>query len=260
MSAPPRITLLTDFGTADGYVAAMRGVIAGIAPDVRVEDAGHEIPAGDITAGAWALGTYWHFFPEGTIHVVVVDPGVGSTRRALAARCGGHWLVGPDNGVLTRPLLEHADADVVAIENRALLRDVVSSTFHGRDVFAPAAAHLARGVPLAELGPRVQDAVLLPELLPRREGGTIRGQVVHVDRFGNLISNIPGDWLAPGAHVRIGAKDIGPLRSTYADVARGQELALLGSGGFLEVAVRDGNAAASLWQRRGSEVTVETHG
>jgi S-adenosylmethionine hydrolase len=259
-SHPPRITLLTDFGTADGYVAAMRGVLAGLAPEARVEDASHEIAPGDIAAAAWALGNFWSFYPPGTVHLVVVDPGVGSARRALAARVGEHFFVAPDNGVLTRPLVESEAAEVVAVENRALMRAFVSVTFHGRDLFAPAAAHLALGGALAELGPPVHDALRLPELLPLRQQGSIRGQVVHIDRFGNLITNIPGSWLPPGAHVRVGATDIGPVRTTYADVATGRALALVGSAGYLEISVRDGSAANKLWQRRGSEVVVERLG
>lgn len=259
-SVAPRITLLTDFGTADGYVAAMRGVIASIAPEASIEDATHDIAPGDLGAAAWALGNYWRFHPPGTIHLVVVDPGVGSERRALAARVDDHFLVAPDNGVLTRPLLEGSRAEVVAIENPVFRRDVVSPTFHGRDLFAPAAAHLACGVPLTELGPPVTDALQLPALLPTREQGSIRGRVVHIDRFGNLITNIPADWLVPGAHVRVGSNDIGPLRHTYADVATGRALALIGSAGYLEISVRDGSAASRLWQRRGSEVVVERLG
>ncbi|HSJ15483.1 MAG TPA: SAM-dependent chlorinase/fluorinase [Longimicrobiales bacterium] len=256
----PRITLLTDFGTADGYVAAIRGVIAGLAPHVLVEDASHEVAPGDLGAAAWALGNYWRFYPPGTIHLVVVDPGVGSDRRALAGRIDEQLFVAPDNGVLTRPLLEGADVRVVAVENRALMRETVAATFHGRDLFAPAAAYLARGVPLEDMGPPVSDPVRLPELLPERGPGSIRGSVVHIDRFGNLITNIPGSWLIPGAHVRVGSNDIGPLRSTYADVATGRPLALIGSAGYLEISVRDGSAASRLWQERGSEVVVERMG
>jgi hypothetical protein len=256
-AAPPRITLLTDFGTADGYVAAMRGVIAAIAPAASVDNVSHDIAPGDVAGAAWALGNYWRLYPPGTIHVLVVDPGVGSSRRALAGHIDEWFFVAPDNGVLTRPLLDSSRVELVTLQNSAFRRDVVSATFHGRDLFAPAAAHLAMGAPLNEFGSAVHDPVQLPALVPQRQSGSIRGIVAHVDRFGNLITNIPGEWLAPGAHVRVGSTDIGPLRGTYSDVPTGRALALVGSGGYLEISVRDGNAAQKLWQQRGSEVIVE---
>src|SRR5690606_8452553 len=164
--AVTRITLLTDFGTADGYVAAMKGVIAARAPGVVVDDASHDVPPGDVAAAAWTLSRYWNLYPPGTVHVVVVDPGVGSERRALAAEVDGRLFVAPDNGVLTWVLAEAGDAAVVAIEAARLFRTPVSATFHGRDVFAPVAAELARRAGagpsrfrevLADLGPEVAD-------------------------------------------------------------------------------------------------------
>src|SRR5690606_33505136 len=185
-SSPPRtraalmtrITLLTDFGTADGYVAAMKGVIAARAPGIVIDDASHDIPPGDVAAAAWTLSRYWNLYPPGTVHVVVVDPGVGSERRALAAEVDGRLFVAPDNGVLTWVLAEAGDAAVVAIEAARLFRTPVSATFHGRDVFAPVAAELARRAGagpsrfrevLADLGPEVADPVRLP--LPRPHRG-----------------------------------------------------------------------------------------
>jgi S-adenosylmethionine hydrolase len=257
---PGRITLLTDFGTRDGYVAAMHGVIAAIAPLALVEDASHDVPAGDVTAAAWALGNYWRLYPAGTVHVAVIDPGVGSGRRALAAEVEGRFFVAPDNGVLTRVLVDAGGGRLVQITERAFMRDVVSPTFHGRDVFAPVAAHLASGVALEQLGPAVTDPVRLTRLMPARSGETIRGQVVHVDRFGNMITNIPGDWLAPGTRVRFAATDLGEVRHTYSDVASGHAVALIGSSGYLEIGIRDGNAAKVLWKGRGTEVVVEGPG
>lgn len=256
-SGERRITLLTDFGTRDGYVAAMRGVIASIAPHVLVEDASHDVPAGDVAAGAWALGNYWRYYPEGSVHVAVIDPGVGSERLALAALVDGRYFVAPDNGVLTRVLLDAADARIVRIEERTLLRADVSNTFHGRDVFAPVAAHLASGVPLERLGPGTEDAVRLEVLLPVRTGDVVRGRVVHVDRFGNLVTNVPASWISPDSHVRFGASDLGAVRRTYSDVQAGHAVALIGSAGYLEIGVRDGNAAKLLWKGRGTEVVVE---
>lgn len=254
---PGRITLLTDFGTRDGYVAAMRGVIASLAPQALVEDATHDIPAGDVTAAAWALGNYWRLYPPGTVHVAVVDPGVGSDRRALAGEVDGRFFVTPDNGLLTRVLADGGGGRLVSITEPAYLRDVVSRTFHGRDVFAPVAAHLANGVTLDQLGPAVDDPVRLTVLLPVRDGEIIRGQVVHVDRFGNLITNVPGDWLQPGCHVRFAATDLGEVRHTYSEVRTGHAVAVIGSAGYLEIGIRDGNAAKVLWKGRGTAVVIE---
>lgn len=252
---PARITLLTDFGTADGYVAAMKGVIASIAPAAVVDDAAHDIPPGDIQAAAWALQCYWRLYPPGTTHVVVVDPGVGSDRRALAARVHGRMFVAPDNGVLTR-VLEDAPAEaIVAVENRAFLRDEISATFHGRDVFAPAAGHLAAGVSVGALGPAVDDPVKWPIPTAARTDTGVRGRVVHVDRFGNLITNIPGEWVRGAAGVSLGGEhDFIPLGRTYSDAAPDRPLALIGSSGLLEISVRDGSAVDRLGLGRGAEV------
>lgn len=252
-----RITLLSDFGTRDGYAATMRGVIAAIAPRVIIEDATHDVTPGDVAGGAWALGSYWRYFPAGTVHVAVVDPGVGSDRRALAAAVDGHFFVAPDNGLLTYVLRERPAARVVSIENAAYVRETISATFHGRDIFAPAAAHLALGVSLDQLGPVVPNALLLPELIPTRSGDIIRGQIVHIDRFGNLITNVPGEWISPQAKVRFGAIDLGVVRRTYSEAQSGHAVAVVGSAGFLEIGVRDGEAARVLWKGKGTIVVVE---
>jgi S-adenosyl-L-methionine hydrolase (adenosine-forming) len=251
----PRVTLLTDFGTGDGYVAAMKGVITQIAPSVIIDDASHDIEPGDVHAAAWALAGYWHLFPVGTVHVVVVDPGVGSERRSLAVECDGRYLVGPDNGVFTRALAAAEVWRAVAIENRSFMRDVISSTFHGRDIFAPAAAHIASGTPLESLGAAVTDPVLLEIPAPVQDGGAIDGAIVHVDRFGNLVTNVPQALAAAVAVVHIGGRSL-PLQRTYADVERGELLALVGSHGHIEVALRDGSAAELLQVRPGHAVRV----
>ncbi len=252
----PVVTLLTDFGTGDGYAASLKGVIASLCPEARVDDASHEIPPGDIEAGTWALGRYWRLYPPGTVHLAVVDPGVGTERKALAVRADERWLVAPDNGVLTRVLDEASAWAAVAIQERRWLREPVSRTFHGRDVFAPAAAHLAAGVPLEELGPAVRDPVrlALPGFTIAPEA--IVGAVVHVDRFGNLVTNIPETWASSG-RIRVGGREVGALRRTYGEVAPGEVLALVGSAGLLEISVRGGSAAAVLGLGRGAEVRVE---
>lgn len=249
-----RITLLTDFGDSDGYTAAMRGVIASIAPLAAVDDAGHDIPPGDVTAAAWVLARYWQLYPIGTVHVVVVDPGVGSARRALAIEALGRFVVAPDNGCATLVLAEVPAARVHAIENHAYMLRPISRTFHGRDVFAPAAAHLALGVPLEALGPAVTDPVLFQVPVPRRKAHALEGSVVHVDRYGNLITNLPGSAAIRLKHIEIGGRNVGPVRETYASVAAGEVLALVGSAGTIEIAVRDGDAAAVLGAGRGALV------
>ncbi|MGV3710643.1 MAG: SAM hydrolase/SAM-dependent halogenase family protein, partial [Gemmatimonas sp.] len=182
----PIVTLLTDFGTADGYVAEMKGVIASAAPDVSVMDMSHDIPPQDIDAARLALARYWRRFPVGTVHLAVVDPGVGTERRAIAVSSGGRYLVGPDNGVLS-PSLFAPDAECVGLP----VPVNASRTFHGRDVFAPAAASLASGVPLQSLGEPLFDAIRrrTPEA-QRRGDGNVVGEVISIDRFGNAITNL----------------------------------------------------------------------
>jgi hypothetical protein len=249
-----RITLLTDFGGADGYVAAVRGVIASIAPGAAVDDAGHDLAPGDVTAAAWSLARYWQLYPVGTIHLVVVDPGVGSERRSLALEALGRFIVAPDNGCATLVLAEVAAARVHAIENQAFMRHPVSRTFHGRDVFAPVAAHLAIGATLEAIGSPVHDAVRLPLPTPRSTDGLVQGAVVHVDRFGNLVTNLPAERADEFGEIEVEGRTVGPVRATYASVPTGDVLALAGSAGLIEISVRDGDAAALLGVGRGATV------
>jgi S-adenosylmethionine hydrolase len=243
----PVITLLTDFGTADSYVAEVKAVLLDRAPGVTLVDVTHEVAAGDILAGQYLLARAWHWFPAGTVHFVVVDPGVGSPRRALAARRAGHGFVGPDNGLLS-PVLEGATVVALPVPPEA------APTFHGRDVFAPAAAALATGAALESLGPAVPDPVRRPPPAPEERDGALLGMVVHVDRFGTLVTNLPADRLPADAHVEIGGRDAGPLRRIFADVPPGRLVALIGSGGTIEVAVRDGSAARTLGAAIGTPV------
>lgn len=242
------VTLLTDFGTMDGYVAEMKGVLLARAPGTTLVDISHDLEAGDIVAAAYILGRTWRAFPEGTIHLAVVDPGVGGTRRALAVEAGGHRFVGPDNGLLSR-VLEGRQAQVVAL---AVPADA-SPTFHGRDVFAPAAARLACGEAVRALGPEAADIVRLPPLRLERRGGDLVGEVVYVDRFGTLVTNLPAAKVAAGAAVRIGAYDLA-LHATFADVPPGDPVAFVGSGGTVEIAVRNGRADTALGSTLGVEV------
>ena len=253
------VTLLTDFGTADGYAAAVRGVIASGAPHVQVTDATHDITPGDVHAAAWTLARYAFVYPPDTIHVVVVDPGVGSERRALAARIDDRLFIAPDNGVLTRALQLATQHHVVAIERPDYARRPASATFHGRDLFARAAVDLAQGVELAAFGPALDDPQRLDLPLPDRgDDGSVTGAVVSVDRFGNLITNVPAAWLPPRPDVTIEDYGIGAVRRTFADVGFGENVAYIGSDGLLEIAVRDGNAHARFGLGRGARVSVQT--
>jgi S-adenosyl-L-methionine hydrolase (adenosine-forming) len=256
---PPtaRVTLLTDFGSADGYVAAMKGVIATMAPGCLIDDASHEIAPGDIAAGAWALGAYWRLYPSGTVHLAVVDPGVGSNRRALAINADGRFLVGPDNGVFTHVLDTARELRIHSIDNLAWMRDEVAVTFHGRDIFAPSAARLARGVELESTGPIIADPVHLPVVRAEHRDDGVHGVIVHIDHYGNIITNIQGVCVSADAVVCASGGDI-PLRRTYTDVAPGELLALIGSRGLLEISVRDGSAAQRLSAATGQPVAVRS--
>lgn len=250
MPARSVITLLTDFGTTDSYVAEVKGVLLTAAPDATIVDVTHDIPPGDVSAARYVLGRVWHRFPSGTVHLVVVDPGVGSSRRALALRAGGHYFVGPDNGVLT-PALPGTECVTLPVPTDA------SPTFHGRDVFAPAAAALATGKRLGALGARADECIRHDEPVARLADAAVTGVVVLVDRFGNLITNVPDAMLAAGGIVHVGSRPVGPLRRTFADVPPGAPVAYVGSGGTLEVAVRDGSAAMSLGAGPGTVVRLE---
>ena len=234
-----RATLLTDFGTRDGYVAVMKGVINAIAPSAFVDDASHDIPHGDIMAAAFALRRYWQAYPVGTVHIVVVDPGVGSERAAIAMEADGRRFVGPDNGVFTFI----PAARMVSIPTPA----DSSNTFHGRDVFAPAAARLLNGEGLDALGSEVAERVLLRIPEPTDAGG----EIIAVDHFGNLISNLDAARVRQDS-VRIAGHRV-PVARTYAD---GDIVAVINSDGLLEIAVRDGSAARTLGAGRGDKVEL----
>lgn len=245
---PRLITLLTDFGTADGYVGEVKGVLASLAPQATVIDVAHDVAPHDIDGARLALARYWRRFPEGTVHLVVVDPGVGSARGALAASSEGRFLVGPDNGVLS-PALLHAGARCVSLA----VPVGAAPTFHGRDVFAPAAAQLALGASLETLGAVEADPIIrrTPEAVRRSDGG-VQGEVITVDRFGNAVTNL---LALRGGQVQVGSLTLS-LRRTYADASSGDPIALVGSSGLVEIAVRDGNAAERLGLARGSGVVL----
>lgn len=238
----PIVTLLTDFGTTDNYVAEMKGVLLSRVPSAVLVDVTHGIQPGDVRSAAYILGRTWHRFPPGTIHLTVVDPGVGTTRAALALASHGHTFIGPDNGVFT-PVLRDAEVEAVAL----LQPESASPTFHGRDLFAPAAAALAAGAPLRSLG---EPFAGIPDRLaytaPHHEGKTVVGEVIYIDRFGSLITNLTLELVPSYATLEVEDVDLGPLRRTFSDVATGGLLAYVGSGGAIEIAVRNGSAARRL--------------
>ena len=259
------VTLLTDFGTADYFVGAMKGALLSANPDARVVDITHEVPAYDVEAGAFTLRAAFETFPEGTIHVAVVDPGVGSERRAVVVEGRGHTFVGPDNGLFGHVYERVRPYRVFHLTNERYFRGEVCPTFHGRDVFAPVAGALSRGVRAEEFGPEVEDYVRLSTSAPARlPDGRLAGAVIHVDHFGNCVTNITPQDLGVGAAARgvrlvIGGHEIDTFRRFFADeggAAAGEPFAIWGSAGLLEIAVFRGSAARLLGAGRGSRVEV----
>ncbi len=286
------VTLTTDFGLDDPYVPAMKGVVLSINPEAVLVDICHTIQPQNLAHASFVLEGACPYFPAGTIHLAVIDPGVGGARRALIIKTPGALYVGPDNGVLSHVLPSALREGVagpeggrvglppgfraIELQNPAYQRHTVSKTFHGRDIFAPAAAHLSLGIPLEEFGPPVDEIMVLP--LPRTvtvppeaaagpPGTTaapfeLAGQVVHVDRFGNLITNFRETDLAllgGGKYwVQIGGCAIDRIATTYVDAEIGEVVALMGSSGYLEISVRDGSAQAVLGAGTGTEVRVRT--
>jgi S-adenosylmethionine hydrolase len=261
------ITLLTDFGTSDYFVGAMKGAILKVNPRATIIDITHEIPAHNVQAGAFTLLAACGAFPAGTIHVAVVDPGVGSKRRALVAECGGQLFVAPDNGLLSY-VCERANASrFFQATNRKYFRESVSQTFHGRDLFAPVAAALSLGVATRDVGEEINDPVRLPSLAPRvEEDGSVEASIIHIDRFGNCVTNITArelsdEQIARGATLTINGRTIRSFRRFFADAADEPAnthtlFAIWGSAGFLEIAAFQTSAAELLGAQRGQIVRV----
>jgi S-adenosylmethionine hydrolase len=254
------ITLLTDFGTQDAYVGIMKGVILGIHARAQIVDLTHAVPPQQVLPAALLLRSAAGYFPPGTVHVAVVDPGVGSDRRPLVIATDSGWLVGPDNGVLSLAAAALGTRGIWNIENPELLRHPVSQTFHGRDVFAPVAAHLSRGLAAGAVGPAEPAFAGLSVPAPRRTAAALVGEVVYVDRFGNLVTNIDAESVArfsPRAlSVSIAGRPVAGPVNAYAAVPEGVALSIVGSWGLLEIAVRNGNAATTLAAGPGTPVAV----
>jgi S-adenosylmethionine hydrolase len=257
----PIITLTTDFGLQDGHVGAMKGVMYSIAPAATLVDISHHIPPQDIQHGGFVLMTAYRYWPPDTIHLVVVDPGVGTERRAVAVWTTHGTFVAPDNGVLSYVLAREQVHTAVSLTNPSFWHQPVSPVFHGRDIFGPAAAHLAAGASLPSLGETTEGQELVTFSVPvpqRHDDGHITAHVQHIDNFGNCTTDAPGDWVRAGSHWRVDIQGqrIDRIDHTFADVAEGALVALVDSTGYVAIAVRNGNAARKLGLALGSSVTL----
>ena len=255
------ITLTTDFGLADWFVGTMKGIIVGVNPRGSIIDITHDISPGDIRAGAFALAASCRFFPKGTIHVAVVDPGVGSHRKAIAVQTANYFFVGPDNGVLSWALRQEKIKTIRALESKEYFLHPISSTFHGRDIFAPVAAHLARGVSISKLGPPLKEFVRLPWPQPARSRNRVAGEVIYIDHFGNGITNLDNKLLPESKQTSCEIQGnkrqwLCPLRSFYQAVPPKKPVAVMGSSGFLEIGVNGGSAEKLLGLKTGSRVVL----
>lgn len=250
------VTLLTDFGLADHYVGVMKGVIWTIFPEANICDVTHGVQPYSVEQGAFFLEQSYSRFPEGTVHVVVVDPGVGTSRRHLAAEAGGRFMIGPDNGVFSLVLERHPDAMVREVDAERYGLKPRSKTFHGRDVFSPAAAHLARGAAFSDMGPVVENYIKLPRAKPEQvDGGTWRGRVLNVDRFGNIVTSFP-PHPEPVLEVSVGSLAVTASARTYDDAPESEPFMILGSSGYLEVSIRRASAADTASIRLGDPVEL----
>lgn len=261
------ITLLTDFGTSDPYVGIMKGAILSVDPSAVIVDLTHDIAPQDIAGAADCIDSAYPYFPTGSIHLVVVDPGVGSHRAIIAVSAGGHVFLAPDNGVLSRILSSGQPKTITLVENDKYFRQPVSQTFHGRDIFAPVAGHLNKGLPVGCLGPEITADKLIRLDLPKprvSENRDIAGQVIRIDRFGNLITNIDHQLIQEtfdtvdtrDLNISIGGHHISGLSASYQEAAARSLLALVGSTGFMEIAVNGGSASEFCGAGQGTMVSI----
>lgn len=254
------ITLTTDFGLQDHYVSVLKAVILGISPESRIIDISHQIPPQDIMAGAWVVRNSAMLFPENTVHVVVVDPGVGTDRKPIALKINDQYFVGPDNGIFSL-IGDKFDYEAVELTNKKLWLDDVSETFHGRDIFSPVAAHLAKGVPLSDLGKPLDQLSTYRWATPISDKDGIQGWIVHIDAYGNLISNIPKEMVREAEdpenfRVYVGNTILNGLVKTFGSVPEGEPAAYIGSSGMLEIAINKGNAREMLGVEKGAQLSL----
>lgn len=254
------ITFTTDFGLQDHYVSAMKAVILGIAPEARLVDVSHNIPAQDIMAGAWVIRNAAFLFPPGTVHLSVVDPGVGTDRKPIVLKIKDQYFVGPDNGLFSL-LYNEFKYKAYKLSNTKFWREERSRTFHGRDIFAPVAAHISNGVDLKELGDPVKDLVVYHWAVPIGDKDGLQGWVIHIDRFGNLITNISESLLEDKVgrrkvRIYVGNTMIDHMVNTFGDVEQGEPVAFIGSSGMLEIGINKGNAADMLSVDKGAQISL----
>ncbi|MFN1835691.1 S-adenosyl-l-methionine hydroxide adenosyltransferase family protein [Balneola sp. MJW-20] len=254
------ITLTTDFGLQDHYVSAMKAIMLGLAPEARHVDISHDIPPQDIMAGAWVIRNAAFLFPANTVHLVVVDPGVGTNRHPIAMKIEDQYFVGPDNGIFSL-FYDEFEYQAVKLNNEKYWRQGVSKTFHGRDIFAPVAAHLSKGTDISELGDPMEDLVTYHWAVPIADKDGLQGWVVHIDRFGNLITNISHDLLGEvigqnKVKIYVGNTMIKKVVSTFGDVEEGEPVAFMGSSGMLEIGVNKGNASRLLSVDKGAQISI----
>ncbi|MBI1370950.1 MAG: hypothetical protein GC162_20140 [Planctomycetes bacterium] len=258
MTTAPIITLLTDFGLSDVYVGIMKGVILTRCPAATIIDLTHDLPQGNIPQAGYLLAAAWRYYPAGTVHCAVVDPGVGTDRRIIAAEVDDQFFIAPDNGLLSNVFDEGEVKRVVSVENETLMLEPISQTFHGRDIFAPCAASIAAGLRLEALGPATDEWIHLPRIEPGLgPHGRRTGQVIHIDRFGNIITNLRAADVPRRPRLHIARHSIRGLQSSYAAVPHGELLAIIGSTGRIEISIHHGDAAAMLGVSVGDEVTIE---
>lgn len=260
MIMSPVITLTTDFGLQDHYVGVLKAVLLGISPESRLIDISHEIPPQDIMAAAWVVRNSAMMFPAGTVHLVVVDPGVGTDRKGVALKIEDQYFVGPDNGIFSL-IGEEFDYELVELTNKKYWRENISNTFHGRDIFAPVAAHIANGVSMDKLGKPLDSLVTYRWAVPISDKDGIQGWIVHIDRFGNLISNISEDLIFESGKpsqlkVYVGNTILKGLVSTFGAVTDGEPAAYIGSSGMLEIGINKGNAREMLGVVKGAQVSI----
>jgi len=248
------ITLTTDFGLSDPFVGIMKGVILSIVPNAQLVDISHDVHSYDILEAAFLIENTYRYFPEGTVHVLVVDPGVGSARRPIAVASHGHVFVAPDNGVLSTVL----GNEVHHITNKSLFLSSVSQTFHGRDIFAPVAAHLARGMQIESVGPRILDFIKKSLPGPRPQGDKLVGTVLRIDKFGNIITNLRRADLHCDFRILVAGSPVTRFCRNFSEAETGEFFAFEGSTGYIEIALNQGSAADRLKVQRGVEIEVES--
>lgn len=264
MQANGIVTFTTDFGNRDPYAGIMKGIVLGANPNARIVDITHEIPAHNILNAAFSLIRTCRYFPEGTIHVAIVDPGVGGQRKNIAVRTDQYIFIGPDNGILSPVLSNVKSSEIRVIKNPPFIKSRISDTFHGRDVFAPCAGHLSAGNSFAEVGPEIERITHLVYPKVTREANVLKGEIVSIDYFGNMITNISEQLFRSFAGKRkieafFGTARFNRIMQRYSDVPQGTPLVLFGSCGYLEISMNEGNAASYFMTSAGSPVTIRKY-